>query len=440
MCHKYIRICLYTFPLIFIQKIFKNLERIIHLKTHKYSVSTNQGIFKPKKMNQKSINHVIDFMEQFAINTGLHPESSHPKRYLWTDAFAVCNYLELYNGMNDKKYLNLAIKLVDQVHNILGKYRKENPKTGWISGLDLYEGGNHPTRGGLRIGKDMDERMPNEPFNERLEWDRDGQYYHYLTKWMHSLNNTSMATGNVKYIKWALELAKTAHAHFTYAPDQGTVKRMYWKMSIDLKRPLIPSMGQHDPLDGYITYNEIQMGMKNLGLIESTKSPLEHEIVDMKEICLGMSLITNDPLGIGGLLFDAIRITQLIMRGSINHFELLEKVLEASIVGLRSYIGDNPSDIPAEYRLAFRELGLSIGIKGLVSIIELIGDKNEFSTRKSLINRFNDLKRYTDIGAVIEKFWIDDENRKTKNWIDHKDINTVMLATTLAPQGFLRVI
>ncbi len=33
---------------------------------------------------------------------------------------------------------------------------------------------------------------------------------------------------------------------------------MYWKMSIDLKRPLIPSMGQHDPLDGYITYNEIQ--------------------------------------------------------------------------------------------------------------------------------------------------------------------------------------
>jgi alpha-amylase/alpha-mannosidase (GH57 family) len=67
-------------------------------------------------------------------------------------------------------------------------------------------------------------------------------------------------------------------------------------------------------------------------------------------------------------------------------------------------------------------------------------DKNEFYNRKSLINRLNDLKIYTDIGVVIEKFWIDEENRKTKNWIDHRDINTVMLATTLAPQGFLRVI
>jgi hypothetical protein len=391
-------------------------------------------------MNQNSIRYVIDFMEQFAINTGLDPEISHPKRYLWTDAFAVCNYLELYNLMNDKKYINLAFKLVDQVHNILGKYRTENPKTGWISGLDLDEGRNHPTRGGLRIGKDMNERMPNEPFNERLEWDRDGQYYHYLTKWMHSLNNTSMATGDVKYVKWALELAKTAHAHFAYTPDHVTRRRMYWKMSIDLKRPLIPSMGQHDPLDGYITYNEIQAGMKNLGLIESTESPLEHEIEDMKDICLGMSLITNDPLGIGGLLFDATRITQLIIKDGLNHLELLEKVLEASIVGLRSYIGDNPLDIPAEYRLAFRELGLSIGIKGLKNIIELIVDKNEFYTRESLINRFNDLNMYTDIGVVIEKFWIDEENRKTKNWIDHRDINTVMLATTLVPQGFLRVI
>ncbi|MGB8233939.1 MAG: hypothetical protein WCE60_08100, partial [Methanobacterium sp.] len=166
--------------------------------------------------------------------------------------------------------------------------------------------------------------------------DKDGQYYHYLTKWMHSLSNTSMATGDVRYVKWALELAKTAHAHFTYTPDHVKKRRMYWKMSIDLKRPLIPSMGQHDPLDGYITYNEIQTGMKNLGLIESTKAPLEHEIEDMKDICLGMSMITNDPLGIGGLLFDATRITQLIIKGGLNNFELLEKVLEDSIVGLRS--------------------------------------------------------------------------------------------------------
>jgi len=390
-------------------------------------------------MDQNSINHVIEFMEQFANITGLEPESTHPKRYLWTDAFAVCNYLELYNRMDEKEYLDLALKLVDQVHHILGKYRIDNPKIGWISGLDPYEGENHPTQAGLRIGKDLNERAPNEPFNERLEWERDGQYYHYLTKWMHSLNNTSMVTGDIKYIKWAFELAKIAQSHFTYVPHHGTRKSMYWKMSIDLKRPLVHSMGQHDPLDGYITYNEIQNGMKNLGLIESTESPLKSEIEDMKDICLGISLITNDPLGIGGLLIDATRITQLIMKDGLNHFELLEMVLDSSIMGLRSYISDNPMDVPAEYRLAFRELGLSIGLKGLGIIIELIRDNHEFSIKNSLDNRFNVLKSYMDLGVIIEKFWIDKKNRKTRNWIDHRDINTVMLATTLAPQGFLKI-
>jgi hypothetical protein len=70
---------------------------------------------------------------------------------------------------------------------------------------------------------------------------------------MHVLNNTSNITGDIKYIKWAMELAKTAHNKFTYMPNHGIRKRMYWKMSIDLNRPLVPSMGQHDPLDGYVT-------------------------------------------------------------------------------------------------------------------------------------------------------------------------------------------
>jgi hypothetical protein len=33
---------------------------------------------------------------------------------------------------------------------------------------------------------------------------------------------------------------------------------MCWKMSIDLSRPLVPSMGQHDPHDGYIIYSQLQ--------------------------------------------------------------------------------------------------------------------------------------------------------------------------------------
>ena len=294
-------------------------------------------------MTQNSTATLKEIMIEFASNTGLAPENSHPKRYLWTDAFAVCNFLELYNQTNDKNYLDLALRLIYQVHHVLGKYNPESKKIGWISGLNIYDGENHPTQGGLRIGKEINERGPKEPYDERLEWDRDGQYYHYLTKWMHALNNTSKVTGDTKYIKWAMELAKTAHNKFTYLPNHGIRKRMYWKMSIDLTRALVPSMGQHDPLDGYLTYSEIQSEMDNLNLKDNIEKPLIYEMKDMKNICNGMSLVTDDPLGLGGLLSDATRITLLIDSG-YDLFDLLETILDVidsgdQILHIRKFYG-----------------------------------------------------------------------------------------------------
>ena len=376
-------------------------------------------------------------MTEFASNTGLEPENIHPKRYLWTDAFAVCNFLELYNQTNEKNYLNLALRLIYQVHHVLGQYAPESGKNGWISGLNINDGEDHPTQGGLRIGKKISERGPNEPYNELLEWDRDGQYYHYLTKWMHALINTSKVTGDTRYIKWAMELAKIAHKKFTYLPNHGIRKRMYWKMSIDLTRALVPSMGQHDPLDGYLTYSEIQCEMVNLDLIEDIEKPLIYEMEDMKNICRGMSMVTDDPLGLGGLLSDATRITRLIDHG-YNLYDLLETILDSSIVGIRSYTSENSMGLSANYRLAFRELGLSIGINGLVLIRDLIRNNPKFS-RKSLENKLDELDKYIDLGETIENFWLDENNRKTRNWVEHKDINMVMLATSLAPEGFLKI-
>ncbi|RUM91867.1 MAG: hypothetical protein DSZ23_01215, partial [Thermodesulfatator sp.] len=240
---------------------------------------------------------VMEIMERFAEDTGLFPEAPSPRRYLWTDAFAVCNFLELYRLTNDKKYRNLALRLVDQVHFVLGRFSRDDPRNGWISGLDEDEARMHPTIGGLRIGKPMLERGPGEPFDERLEWDRDGQYYHYLTKWMHALNRVSRVTGDLNYNRWAIDLAKTAHAAFTYVSPQDGRKRMYWKMSVDLSRPLVPSMGQHDPLDGYVTYSELQMCVPR-DLVKAGQYPdLSEEIRDMASICQGMDLLTDDPLG-----------------------------------------------------------------------------------------------------------------------------------------------
>ena len=378
-------------------------------------------------------------MVEFARETGLSPASSAPRRYLWTDAFAVCNFLGLYQATGGKEFKDLALQLVDQVHGTLGRHRGDDSRTGWISGLDEEQGKRHPTRGGLRIGKYLQERGSSEPFDEDLEWDRDGQYYHYLTKWMHALNCVSKATGDIKYNTWAVELAKKAHATFVRTSRHGGPKTMCWKMSIDLSRPLVRSMGQHDPLDGLVTYNELQATAGKADE-ESISKNLRAEILDMAHLCQGRSWVTNDPLGIGGLLFDACRVAQLIVSGNLEQTDLLETLLESSQIGLESFVRENSLRLPADYRLAFRELGLSIGLRALEKIWELIDQKSpRFRNKESLNSLLNILDRHAGLLQKIERFWLEGKNRKTGIYTTHHDINEVMLATSLAPDGFLEL-
>ena len=279
---------------------------------------------------------VGNIMLEFAELTGLEPAKEAPRRYLWTDAFAVCNFLELYRQTSDEHYKQLALRLVDQVHNVLGRHRDDDPRTGWISGLDEKEGALHPTRGGLRIGKEMNERRPDDPYDEQLEWDRDGQYYHYLTKWMHALNRVSRVTGDPTYQRWAIELAKTAHARFTYVPSSGKGKRMYWKMSIDLSYPLVSSMGHHDPLDGFITYLQLQATAEKVSE-RSASLDLSAEITDMADMCEGKRWETDDPLGMGELLSAAYKLAQLIFIEGLEQTDLLDALLGSSLVSLQTY-------------------------------------------------------------------------------------------------------
>ncbi|WP_414470064.1 hypothetical protein [Methanobacterium sp. ACI-7] len=381
-------------------------------------------------------NHDIvnKIMKEFGTITGLEPDNPTPKRYLWTDSFAVCNYIGLFNENSDKTYLDLALKLVNQVHHTLGKHRNDDPRKGWISGLSDIKGKQNPTKGGLRIGKSMNERKPNEPINDRLEWDQDGQYYHYLTKWMHALNKASIVTEDVSYVKWAFELAKTAHKSFTYDPGFGQRKRMYWKMSIDLSYALVPSMGQHDPLDGFVTYNELQMNLEK-NFDNTQELTLQNEIREMSSICKSMNLVTSDPLGIGGLLFDGARIAQIIKKGNKDYIDLLKLVLKSAKHGVDFYANSNSLMAPVEYRLAFRELGFSIGLKGINHIQELFDEYfNKDSELEGIIASF---KPYLPIAETINEFWMDQTNQKARSWVDHKEINMVMLATSLAPDEFI---
>jgi hypothetical protein len=347
-----------------------------------------------------------EFMTAFAARTGL--SSAQPvRRYLWTDAFAVCNYLGLFHETGDQAKLDLALRLVDQVHHTLGRHRADDRRRGWISGRDDAAGEAHPTSGGLRIGKPYPERGPAEPFDERLEWERDGQYFHYLTKWMHALDQVSRVTGEVRYNLWARELAEAAWRAFVHAGDGG--RRIYWKMSIDLTRPLVFSMGQHDPLDGTRPALALEATATDTG---APGPDLSAAIADYAKMLELSALATDDPLGIGGLFVDSARAARLAVRGVLTqHPGLHAAIREAARIGLARYLSRRELHAPAAHRLAFRELGLAIGLTDT---------------------------RYAAVGDGIREFWLDPANRANRTWTEHADINEVMLATCLVPQGFLR--
>ncbi len=63
----------------------------------------------------------IELMTRFAERTGL-TSNSPPRRYLWTDGFAVCNFLGLADATGDSKYAELALRLIDQVCKSASKF------------------------------------------------------------------------------------------------------------------------------------------------------------------------------------------------------------------------------------------------------------------------------------------------------------------------------
>ena len=368
------------------------------------------------------ISIAADLMLRFADRTGL--TSDRPgHRYLWTDAFAVCNLLGLARTMEDGRYEVLAVRLADRVHEELGRYRSDDRRRGWLSGLPDREAREHPTRGGLRIGKALPERAPTEPFDPDLEWDRDGQYFHYLTKWMHALDQVARATGEAKFNVWARELADASHRAFVVGPSGA--RRMVWKLSVDLSRPLVPSMGQHDPLDGYVTCKKLEVtGAALAPGVGPGLAGAENDFVRMID---RERLATSDPLGIGGLLADACTLAHVDPDDG-----LLPWILDAAARGLREYVSEPFLRTPAHRRLAFRELGLAIGLAAVPAIrgaLEHVG----LTEARPLA----ELSRCTPLHEEIEAFWLRPENRESPTWREHLDINEVMLATSLAPEGFL---
>jgi hypothetical protein len=227
----------------------------------------------------------------------------HRGRYLWTDAFGVINFLTLHqerskatpagggggggeDGTNiSDKYLILARRLVETVHDVLGRTR---------DGRSRLPGATdeNPLGGGLRIGK-IEESGP----------DGDGQYHHYLTIWMFALNRLSLTTGDPTFNRQAVALARAIHPRF-FVNRQSTRPRMVWKMAMDLSTALVPSEGNLDPIDGYVIFRLLQASARETN--DGVKV-LDEEIGDYKRVMerKGEHFVSSDPLDLGMTLWTA---------------------------------------------------------------------------------------------------------------------------------------
>jgi hypothetical protein len=354
-------------------------------------------------------------MEDFAERTGLSDGGDHrSERYLWTDAFAVQTFFGLAHISGKDVYRALALKLIGEVHQKLGRFHPMDLRKGWISGLPEEEGGKHPTAGGLRIGKKLPERRHDEPFNDRLEWERDGQYFHYLTRWMQALLQSEEETREKRYAVWAAELLQ-AGAKFIH--KSGSQVRMYWKMSTDLSRPLVKSMGAHDPMEGLI------YALTILERVPEKASQLQPIIKDLTDCCQGLDWSTTDPLGLGGLLLNIARLADLHVKNvDVPACIRPKKVFTDSLHGLEAYRQIYNRHLHARQRLAFRECGLSLGLRVLMGFKE--------KALKADLN-VDKLNEFVFLADEIEEFWMNPQNQNSLTWTEHLNINAVTLAASL---------
>jgi len=257
------------------------------------------------------------------------PYADNKSRYLWTDAFGVCNFISLARETGRAHYLDQADALIRDVHETLGRDRQ---------GRRLPNASDQePLMGGLRIGKVHDESHP----------DGDGQYFHYLTKWAFALNCMSVARNEKRYNHLAVQLIKAIHPRFLFTMN-AMRPRLSWKMSVDLSRPLVPSEGNLDPYDGYVTYRLVQ---QTHGDDEALKS----EIEDMR--CLVAAkwerYTSSDPLDLGEALW---------LAHWYPNEEWAAHIARRSLHSLASLFELNLL-LPRSHRLAFREFGTALGLR-----------------------------------------------------------------------------
>lgn len=326
----------------------------------------------------------------------------HRGRYLWTDAFGVINFLTMHQEYvkaaggpaGNDMYLVLARRLIETVHDVLGRTRDGKSR---LPGATEE----NPMGGGLRIGK-MEERGT----------DADGQYHHYLTVWMFALNRMSLASGDPSYNRQAVALAKAIHPRF-FLNRESSRPRMVWKMAMDLSTPLVASEGNLDPIDGYVIFRLLQASA-----MQSNDGPvLAEEIKDYERVMerKGEHFVSSDPLDLGMTLWTihwfsekedwAGRLARRCYEQMYDLFEI-NRYLERNI----------------KFRLAFREFGTCLGVQC---------QSEQATEKESAVN----LKVYADSIITAWDPYMELSISTGLTPDDLRPITRVMYASALIPGG-----
>ena len=136
------------------------------------------------------------------------------------------------------------------------------------------------------------------------------------------------------------------------------------------------------------------------------------------------------------VLTDAYRIEQLGREESVVPEALRDVLLASALVGLEHYAELGEHRRPAHQRLAFRELGLAIGLRAVALMRQAQRRSSADDRCRQLLDAIGS---HVDLADEIVAFWRERESEhpRVRTWTEHLDINEVMLATCLVPKGVL---
>ncbi|RLN06401.1 hypothetical protein BBJ28_00020926 [Nothophytophthora sp. Chile5] len=239
-------------------------------------------------------------------------QSSANRRYLWSDAFGVCNCLSLYYATSANQepqkqtYLAQADALIADVHDQLGRFR-------------------------FRFGD------------------------HARLSWMFALNRMNVARQDPRYNRWAVQLAETAHGRFVVRDERdGRAVQLVWKMAVDLQHAEVDSEGNLDPMEALVIYRLLQRHS------EGQEKPLQTEIAELERLMQRKlaTLVTNDELDAGEALWLAQWAAELF-----DEAPWTLRLHHVALASLDAIFQRCRVRGPPNQRLLFREMGAVLGLQ-----------------------------------------------------------------------------